>query len=58
MKKIICFSFIAALTLFNISCKKEEAKKLTEFDINYSTNLSIIISNFIPCKGLFGFSFK
>ncbi len=41
MKKIIGFSFIAALLVFGISCKKEEAKKLTEFDINYSTNLTI-----------------
>lgn len=41
MKKIICLSFITALMVLNISCKKDEAKKLTEFDINYSTNLTI-----------------
>ena len=41
MKKIISLSFITVLLVFSISCKKEEAAKLTEFDINYSTNLSI-----------------
>lgn len=41
MKKIIFLSLISALTLIGISCKKEEAKKLTEFDIDYSTNLTI-----------------
>jgi len=41
MKKIIYFSFISVLAILHVSCKKEEAKKLTEFDINYSTNLSI-----------------
>jgi len=41
MKKIISFSFLIALLVFGVSCKKEEAAKLTEFDINYSTNLTI-----------------
>jgi hypothetical protein len=41
MKKIISFSFITTLLVFGVSCKKEEAAKLTEFDINYSTNLTI-----------------
>jgi hypothetical protein len=41
MKKIISFSFITALLVFGVSCKKEEAAKLTEFDISYSTNLTI-----------------
>lgn len=41
MKKIVFLCFLAALTFFNLSCKKEEANKLTEFDINYSTNLTI-----------------
>ncbi len=41
MKKIVCFTVITVITLFNISCKKEETNKLTEFDINYSSNLSI-----------------
>lgn len=41
MKKLICLAIITTITLFNISCKKDETNKLTEFDINYSTNLSI-----------------
>lgn len=41
MKKIISFSFMTALLVFGVSCKKEEAAKLTEFDISYSTNLTI-----------------
>ncbi|MBK8367296.1 MAG: hypothetical protein IPL10_07715 [Bacteroidetes bacterium] len=41
MKKIISFSFITALLVLGVSCKKEEAAKLTEFDISYSTNLTI-----------------
>ena len=41
MKKIAFLCLLAALTVFNLSCKKEEANKLTEFDISYSTNLTI-----------------
>ncbi|MES2761281.1 MAG: hypothetical protein V4677_03700 [Bacteroidota bacterium] len=42
MKKILSLSFIAAFILFGLSCKKkEEANKLTQFDIDYSTNLAI-----------------
>ncbi len=42
MKKILSLSFIIAFIAFGLSCKKkEEVNKLTEFDINYSTNLSI-----------------
>jgi hypothetical protein len=41
MKKIFCFYFILTFVAFAISCKKEDANKLTEFDINYSTNLTI-----------------
>jgi len=45
MKKIISFSFITALLVLGVSCKKEEAAKLTEFDISYSTNLTIPSAN-------------
>jgi len=41
MKKFIYFFIIAAIFTIHCSCKKEEANKLTEFDINYSTNLTI-----------------
>ena len=42
MKKIFSYLFIISIIGFVLSCKKkEEADKLTEFDINYSTNLSI-----------------
>lgn len=41
MKKIIYFFIIASIFTIHGSCKKEEANKLTEFDINYSTNLTI-----------------
>jgi hypothetical protein len=41
MKKIIYLFIIAAIFTGHVSCKKEEANKLTEFDINYSTNLTI-----------------
>ncbi|MCD6018639.1 MAG: hypothetical protein K0S53_1760 [Bacteroidetes bacterium] len=41
MKKILSFSFIIALIGFNISCKKKEVDKLTEFNIDYTTNLTI-----------------
>ncbi len=41
MKKIFSFSLILALVAFVISCKKEEANKLTQFDIEYSSNLAI-----------------
>jgi hypothetical protein len=42
MKKIIFYSFIIGLIGIGISCKKkDEANKLTEFDINYSSNITI-----------------
>ena len=41
MKKILSFSFIIALISFGLSCKKKEVDKLTEFDIDYSTNITI-----------------
>ena len=42
MKKILSLSLVIAFMGFGLSCKKkEEANKLTEFDINYSTNLTI-----------------
>lgn len=41
MKKLISYSFIITLIAFNFSCKKKEVDKLTEFDIDYTTNLSI-----------------
>lgn len=41
MKKIVGFSFLMALVAFGSSCKKEEANKLTQFDIDYSANLAI-----------------
>ena len=42
MKKFLCLSLVLALVAFGLSCKKkEEVNKLTEFDIDYSTNLSI-----------------
>ena len=41
MKRIIFYSFIIAIIGFSLSCKKKEVDKLTEFDINYTTNLTI-----------------
>lgn len=41
MKKIFGYLFIISLIGFGLSCKKKEVDKLTEFDINYTTNLSI-----------------
>lgn len=42
MKKILSLSLVASFILFDLSCKKkEEANKLTQFDIDYSTNLAI-----------------
>lgn len=42
MKKIISLSILIAFIGLGLSCKKkEEADKLTEFDINYTTNLSV-----------------
>jgi hypothetical protein len=42
MRKLIFYTFIIGLIGIGISCKKkDEANKLTEFDINYSTNLTI-----------------
>ncbi|MBL7936013.1 MAG: hypothetical protein JNM51_09440 [Bacteroidia bacterium] len=39
MRKII--SLFILVIIIGTSCKKKEVDKLTEFDINYSTNLSI-----------------
>lgn len=42
MKKILNLLLVIAFIGFGLSCKKkEEANKLTEFDISYSTNLTI-----------------
>lgn len=41
MKKIFSCLFIISLIGFGLSCKKKEVDKLTEFDINYTTNLSV-----------------
>lgn len=42
MKKIISLSLLITFIALGLSCKKkDEANKLTEFDINYSTNLAI-----------------
>lgn len=41
MKKIISICIVLCITFFGISCKKEEADKLTEFDINYSSTLTM-----------------
>lgn len=41
MKKILSLSVIIALIGLNLSCKKKEVDKLTEFDIDYTTNLTI-----------------
>lgn len=41
MKKILSFSFIITLFVVNLSCKKKEVDKLTEFNIDYTTNLTI-----------------
>ncbi len=41
MKKTINFITICSIIAFGLSCKKKDIDKLTEFDINYSTNLTI-----------------
>lgn len=41
MKKILSFSIIIAVLSFNLSCKKKEVDKFTEFNIDYTTNLTI-----------------
>ncbi len=41
MKKVLSLSFIITLFFCSLSCKKKEVDKLTEFDIEYTTNLSI-----------------
>lgn len=42
MKKILSLSLLIAFVALGVSCKKkEEANKFTEFDISYSTNLTI-----------------
>ncbi|MBC7694903.1 MAG: hypothetical protein H7141_05580 [Burkholderiales bacterium] len=41
MKKVLSFSFIITLIGLNLSCKKKEVDKLTEFDINYTNNITI-----------------
>lgn len=47
MKKSLGLLIIAFMVMFNTSCKKEEVNELTEFDINYTANLSVP-SNTIP----------
>lgn len=41
MKKLLRFTFIITLICYSFSCQKKEVDKLTEFDIDYSTNLTI-----------------
>lgn len=43
MKKVLGLFLITSLTFFNLSCNKtkETVDELTEFDINYTTNLSV-----------------
>jgi hypothetical protein len=41
MRKIFNYLFILSFIGFSLSCKKKEVDKLTEFDINYTTNLTI-----------------
>ncbi|MES2566611.1 MAG: hypothetical protein V4565_07080 [Bacteroidota bacterium] len=41
MKKIYSLSLVVALLGFSLSCKKKEVDKLTEFNIDYTTNLTI-----------------
>lgn len=43
MKKTIFFLIVATACIINLSCKKtkEEVDKLTEFDIDYTTNLTV-----------------
>jgi hypothetical protein len=41
MKKILSFSFIIAFVGFNLSCKKKEVDKSIDFNIDYTTNLTI-----------------
>ena len=41
MKKITASAIIVLIIGFSLSCKKKEVDKLTEFDINYTTNLAI-----------------
>jgi hypothetical protein len=49
MKKLLSVIILAALVGLNISCKKtkEKVDEITEFDISYSTNLSVP-SNTLP----------
>ncbi|MCE3259752.1 MAG: hypothetical protein K0S12_1393 [Bacteroidetes bacterium] len=49
MKKLSGVLFICFIVLFNLSCKKtkEKVDEATEFDIHYSTNLSVP-SNTLP----------
>lgn len=41
MKKIFPIYLLLVFIIINTSCKKKEVDKLTEFDINYSSNLTI-----------------
>ena len=43
MKKIIIASILVTLSIFSLSCKKtkETVDELTEFDLNYTTNLTV-----------------
>jgi hypothetical protein len=47
MKKIFCFCVVAAIAGFNLSCKKT-VEKLTEFDISYSSTVSVPSSSYTP----------
>ena len=52
MRKILSLSILCALISLAVSCKKkDEANKLTEFDINYSTNLTIPSSSITVSTG-------
>lgn len=41
MKKTLNVLVALSLIIFTFSCKKKETNKLTEFDIDYTTNLSV-----------------
>ena len=41
MRKNIIHFFLLSFVILNFSCKKKEVDKLTEFDISYTTNLTI-----------------
>jgi hypothetical protein len=41
MKKTLCALVVLSLVFLGTTCKKKETNKLTEFDIEYTTNLSV-----------------